>query len=66
MSKSQMSKPADLLAELTEARKCVQPERGREFENFFLGALSNHCRPSVWRSALQLARQHFPNVEVKP
>jgi len=57
--------PVDLLRELTEARKCVPLERGREFENFFIGALSNHCEPSVWRDALKLAKEAFPGEKAE-
>lgn len=45
----------DLLSELTDARKSVPPDKCREFENFFIGVLSNHCPPSVWRKALKFA-----------
>lgn len=60
-----VSVPADLLGELNEARERVPPERWREFENFFIGALSNHCEPSVWRDALKLAKESFPNPAVQ-
>jgi hypothetical protein len=49
----------DLLREFSDVRKSIPPEKQREFENFFIGALSNHCNPKVWRSALELAKNSF-------
>lgn len=61
-----MTPNPDLLGELNSARECVPAERWREFENFFIGALSNHCKPSVWRDALKLAKKAFPKEAFPP
>jgi len=49
----------DLLRELNEARKCVQPEEYSAFDSFFIGVLSHHCEPSEWRDALAFAKAAF-------